>query len=117
MRLNIGSDATPGGTLMPSDQYWVRITADQRSDGAGAIIEIAAQAARATLVSNIPDTPSISAGTISKLVNKVPALSRSNKIIPPSMERLLKAIVTFFRRVVKDYATATGLHKPGIMNG
>jgi hypothetical protein len=98
MRLNIGSDATAGGTMMPPDQYWVRITADQRSDGAGAIIEIAAQAARATLVSNVPDTPSIPAGTISKLVNKVPAVKSIKQNYPSINGTPPESDSDFFRR-------------------
>lgn len=98
MRLNIGSDATSGGTMMPSDQYWVRITAGQRSDGAGAIIEIAAQAARATLVSGIPDTPSIPAGIISKLVNKVPAVKSIKQNYPSINGTPPETDSDFFRR-------------------
>jgi hypothetical protein len=74
IRLNIGSDATLDGSLMPSDLHWIKITADQRADGSGAIQEIAAQAAKATLVSDAPDTVLLQPGTINKLVNKVPAI-------------------------------------------
>ena len=98
IRLNIGSDATLGGSLMPSDQHWVRIIASQRSDGAGAIQEIAAQAARGKLVSDVPDTTSLQPGTIKKLVNKVPAI-KSVKQDYPSVNGLPPEIDhDFFRR-------------------
>lgn len=99
IRFNIGSDATLGGSLMPSDQHWVKITANQRSDGAGSIQEIAAQAARATLASDIPDVPSIAAGTISKLVNKLPAVKSIKQNYPSANGLPPEDDNNFFRRV------------------
>ena len=98
VRLNIGTDATTGGTLLSPDLHWVRVLANQRADGAGAIQEIVAQAARATLVSSIADASLLPAGVITRLVKKIPSVKSVKQNYPSVNGRATESDTDFFRR-------------------
>ena len=101
IRLNIGSDATSDGFLMPAGQHWVRLMVTQRADGAGAIEKIIAQAARATLVTNNSNTQIeiLPPGTITRLVNKIPAIKSIHQDYPSFNGLPPEADKNYFRRV------------------
>ncbi|HEY5746264.1 MAG TPA: hypothetical protein VIU12_09330, partial [Chryseolinea sp.] len=95
--LTIGS-ASVGEGLLPADQQWIRATADQRADGAASVQEIVAQAARATRASNTTDVQTIDAGTIGRLVHKVPAIKSVLQKYPSFNGRQPERDADFFKR-------------------
>lgn len=101
IRLNLGSNATATGNLMPAGLHWVRLSIDRSADGAGGLADVKAQAARATLITKSTDTvvQLIQPGTITRLVNKVAAI-KSVKQDHTSFDGLsMENDASFFRRI------------------
>ena len=101
VRLNLGANATSSGYLMPAGLHWIRLTVDQQADGAAALIDVRAQAARGTLITANPDAIEqlIPAKTISKLVNKVSAIKSVTQDYPSFNGVSIENDVSYFRRV------------------
>jgi len=101
IRLNIGSNASSDGYLMPRGMHWVRLVVGQRADGAGALENIFTQAATATHVAANEDMEfvALAPGTISKLVS-INASIKSVRQDYPSFNGLSTEKDTdYFRRV------------------
>jgi hypothetical protein len=101
IRLNIGTNATSGGDLMPAGYHWLRLAAARHADGAGALKNIQTQAARATLTTEnpAPEEQLIAAKTISRLVNKVAAIKSVKQDYPSFNGLSIESDSNFFRRI------------------
>lgn len=99
IRLNLGSNANSAGLLMPAGLHWLKLSVDQKADGAGAVQEVLAQAARGTLVSNVGVTQVIQPKTISRLVNKIAAIKSVNQSYPSFNGLPSESDTGFFRRI------------------
>lgn len=107
IRLTIGADASTSHSLMPKDLHWIRVSVKDNPKGAAAIAGINTEAAKATLV--LPNgaitgyeahlEKPLVAGTISKLVVKVPAVKKVTQPFSSFGGRNEESDTAFYRRV------------------
>jgi hypothetical protein len=107
IRLNMGADATVQHSLMPKAMHWIRASVKDNPKGAAAITSINTEAAKATLV--LPGGVAVGyethlaqplgAGSISKLVVKVPAIKKITQPFPSFGGRNAESDDAFYRRI------------------
>lgn len=107
VRLNMGADATADHSRMPAGMRWLRLHVNENPGGAASVKEIFAQAATATLL--LPETGSegfedhlaapLPAGTIAKLVRKVPSLKKVTQPFASFDGQRQESDTSFYRRV------------------
>ena len=101
VRVNLGSNASSNGDLMPAGYHWLRLLAEQHADGAGALTDIRTQAARATLTTTSPDESEqlIQSKTITRLVNKVAGIKSIKQDYPSFNGLATESDPNYFRRI------------------
>lgn len=107
VRLNLGADASIAHSRMPAGMRWLRLHVTDNPGGAASVKEIFTQAATATLL--LPETGSegyethlaapLPAGTISKLVKKIPSLKKVMQPFASYEGQRPESDTSFYRRV------------------
>ncbi len=103
IRLNIGQDAITNAMRVPLGLHWLRLVARQHANGAGSIIALKAQAARATLVTGSSDPEDVSGPlaeeSIKGLVRKRSAIKQVEQPFPSFGGQPPEPLLMYSRRV------------------
>lgn len=107
IRLNLGADATDSHTLMPAGYHWLRLSATQRADGSGAIVDIHSQAGRATLQIDEGEDAfyeehlalPLPAESVTGLKTRVPTIKKVHQYYPSFGGRAVETDTAYYRRV------------------
>lgn len=107
IRLLIGNDASLSHNLMPGSMRWLRLSVDENTEGATALITIVSQAASATLV--LPEQASALYDThlsaplvperIAGLTTKIPAIKNVSQPYPSFGGVPAESNDSFYRRI------------------